>query len=304
MLVWAAVPWLNLTVVLVADYADWVKPVDVAAEVLNRFAASFAVLLALWGAARTADELGRLRPALVEAVEQDEPDVAALFRGLDSTAVPLLLTVAVGLILPLDEALRDDPAAAALQSLTWLVIGIPLATAVWVYFTVQLGLNRLGRGRLTLRGYRGDRSLGLEPVGAVAFTGFWMLLGTVTPLVLTGGADPPSVLVGSGVLLVGIGLFFWSLRGLHRQMAAVKQREVDRARLLYQRAYDGIRDDLTLEELERHTGTLNAAEAFEKRAERIQSWPFDEGTFARFATIASGAVATIIARLLLTPAGL
>jgi hypothetical protein len=42
----------------------------------------------------------------------------------------------------------------------------------------------------------------------------------------------------------------------------------------------------------------------EKRAERIQEWPFDEATFARVVTIASSVAAVIIARLILDPVGL
>jgi hypothetical protein len=49
---------------------------------------------------------------------------------------------------------------------------------------------------------------------------------------------------------------------------------------------------------------LNAAEALEKRAERIQEWPFDEATFTRVVTIASSVAAVIIARLILDPVGL
>jgi hypothetical protein len=67
----------------------------------------------------------------------------------------------------------------------------PLWTAVWVYLTLQIGLNRLGRGHLTLEAYRGDRSLGLRPVGRLAFTGFWMLFGVVGPLMLTASSDRP-----------------------------------------------------------------------------------------------------------------
>jgi hypothetical protein len=63
--------------------------------------------------------------------------------------VPLLLTAAT-IVLPLDEAFRGEPAAALIQSVTWLAIGIPLWTAILVYLTLQIGLNRLGRGHLTL----------------------------------------------------------------------------------------------------------------------------------------------------------
>ena len=304
MLVWASVPWLNLVVALAGDRGGWLEAADPLVEVVNRAAVSFAILLSLWGAARIAEELGRLRPALARVVEQDEPDVAHLFRGLDSTWGPLLLTAAIGVVLPLDELARDDPAGGLLQTLTWLLIGIPLSTAVWVYLTLQLGLHRLGRGAVTLVGYRGDRTLGLQSVGSLAFTGFWMLLGAATPLVLTGFTDLPSVLVGTVVILVGVALFFLSQRGLHRQMAAVKVHEVALARRLYEEAYRPVREQPTLEQLQRHVGALNAAEALEKRVERIQAWPFDEGTFARVATIATSAVATILARLLLAPTGL
>lgn len=99
-------------------------------------------------------------------------------------------------------------------------------------------------------------------------------------------------------------LFFLSVRGLHRQMAAVKREELTRARGLYQHAYQRVQQDPTPVVLQQQIGLMNAAESLEKRAERIQAWPFDEATFARTITIASSAVATIIARILLAPAGL
>jgi hypothetical protein len=237
-------------------------------------------------------------------VEQDEPDVERLFQGIDRTMVPLLVTAAAMVVLPLDEALGGEPAAAAIQAATWLIIGIPLGTAIWVYLILQVGLNRLGRGQLTLQGYRGDRSLGLRPVGKLAFTGFWMLLGSVGPLVITNFSDLPGVVVGIGVLVAGVGLFFLSLRRLNRQMVAVKQRELDKARDLYRHAYEPVRDDPTLEVLQRQAGLLGAAEAMEKRAEHIQEWPFDEATFARVVTIASSVAAVIISSLILDPVGL
>lgn len=303
MQVWALVPWLNLVVVLGAEAFGWTGVADRSWEVVNRVATSFAILLSLWGAARISDGLGRLRPALAGVVEEELPDVERLFRGLDSIAIPVVLTVTVGLILPLDEALAGEPVGAVIQGLTWLVIGIPMATAVWVYATLQLGLYRLGRGQLTLTEYRGDRTLGLQAIGSLAFTGFWMLLGAFTPLALASSADLPSVVVTVVVLLAGIVLFFLSLRGLHRQMVTLKLRELDRARSLYEEAYRPLAQSPTLEVLQEQVGLLNAAESLEKRAERIQVWPFDEGTFARAVTIASSVVATIIARILLAPTG-
>jgi hypothetical protein len=141
-------------------------------------------------------------------------------------------------------------------------------------------------------------------VGRLAFTGFWMLLGSVGPLVLTNVSDLPGVVVGIGVLVAGVGLFFLSLRRLNRQMMAVKQRELEQARNLYRYAYEPVREEPTLEVLQRQAGLLGAAEAMEKRAERIQEWPFDEATFTRVVTIASSVAAVIISSLILDPVGL
>lgn len=301
---WALVPWLNLAVIVVLGDGEWARTGVPLEEVLDRTAVTFAVLLSLWGTARITDDLRTLGPSLARVIEQDEPDVERLFDGIDRTMVPLLVTAAAAVVLPLDEVLGGEPAAAVIQAATWLIIGIPLGTAIWVYLTLQVGLNRLGRGQLTLQGYRGDRSLGLRPVGRLAFTGFWMLLGSVGPLVLTNVSDLPGVVVGIGVLVAGVGLFFLSLRRLNRQMMAVKQRELEQARNLYRHAYEPVRDEPTLEVLQRQAGLLGAAEAMEKRAERIQEWPFDEATFARVVTIASSVAAVIISSLILDPVGL
>jgi hypothetical protein len=301
---WSLAPWLNLAVVVWLGAAGWGWTDIPFVEVLNRAAVSFAVVLSLWGAARIAAELRTLPGVLARVVEQDQPDVEQLFRSIDSIMGPLLLVVAVGVVLPLDEAAAGDPVGALIQAATWLIIGVPLCTAFWVYAALQLGLNRLGRGHLTLQAYHGDRSLGLLPVGRLAFTGFWMLFGTVAPIVLTGHSDLPTAVVGITVLATAVGLFFLSLRRVHRQMVAVKQRELDWALDLYTRAHDRVRDQPTLDVLQENASLLKAAEDLEKRAERIQEWPFDEPTFARVVTIASSVTAAIIARIILDPVGL
>jgi hypothetical protein len=297
--VWALVPWMNLA--LAAGIGATADGSGVA-EVLNRAAVTVAILLSLWGAARIAAELRTVQPVLTEIVVEDEGDVARLFRGIDSVAGPLILVVAVALILPLDEAQRDDWTGAALQAGTWLVIGVPMCTAVWAYVTLEIGLNRFGAGLVSLQGYDGDRSLGLMPIGRLAFTGFWMLVGTVAPLVATG--DRPTQVVGIVVLMAGVALLFVPLRRVHQQMAAVKQREISRALTLYQDAYRELRDRPSLEVLQQQAALLKAAEDLEKRAEHIRAWPFAEGTFTWVLAIALGSTATIVARLLLTTAGL
>ena len=86
---WALVPWMNLAAVSRLDPSLWARGAPWG-EVLNRVAASFAVVLSLWGVSRIDDELYRLRPALADVVTEAEPDVARLFRGVDSATVPLV----------------------------------------------------------------------------------------------------------------------------------------------------------------------------------------------------------------------
>ena len=301
---WALVPWLNLAVVEALAAGDQGGAGVTLREGLNRAAVTVAIVLALWGGTRIIADLRRLPPALAPVVEQDEPQVAGLFRGIDSTLIPVLLTAASMVVLPIEKIVAGDVTAALIQALTWLVIGIPLWTAVWIYLSVQVGLGRLGRGQLTLQAYQGDRSLGLLPVGRLAFTAFWILLGVVGPLVLTNASNIPAAVVGMVVLVAGVALFFWSLRRLHRQMVAVRERELEMARGLYMQTYQQVRDQPTLEVLGRQASLLKAAEELERRAERILVWPFDEVTFARVVAIASSVTAGIIARLLLEPVGL
>ncbi|MDQ3991346.1 MAG: hypothetical protein M3245_03420 [Actinomycetota bacterium] len=305
MVAWALVPWLNAAVVLAFRRSGVIRPApDPVVELLNRAAFSLAVLLSLWGAARIAEGIGSLRPALSRVIEPDPGGGDRLFEGMGSTVGPLALTAVAGAVLPLEEALGGDPVAAAIEAVTWAVLGIPVWTAFWVYVKLQAGLIRLGRRTLTLEPYPGDRSLGLRPVGRLAFTGFWMLFGAGGPLVLTAYTDLPGVVAGTAVLVAGVVMFFLSLRRLHEQMVAAKERELVTARHLYRQAYQPLRDRPTLEALQRQAGVLSAAEALEKRAERIQEWPFDEATFARVVTIASSVSAIIIGRLILDPVGL
>jgi hypothetical protein len=159
----ALVPWLNLAVILASGAVEWGQTAVPAAETLNRAAVTFAVLLSLRGAARLTGELPALQRALAKVVEQGQPDVVRrLFHRIDSTLVPVLLTAATVIILPVDEAVAREPVAALIHATTWLLLGIPLSTAVWVYLMLQVGLTRLGRGQLTVEAYLGDRSLGLR----------------------------------------------------------------------------------------------------------------------------------------------
>src|SRR4051812_9795103 len=85
-------------------------------EAANRLAVSFAVVLSLWAVARISSDLQRLQPVLAEVVQQDKPDVERLIAGVDSATVPLLLTFAIGVVLPVDEILAGEPEVAIIQT--------------------------------------------------------------------------------------------------------------------------------------------------------------------------------------------
>src|ERR687897_574841 len=88
-----------------------------------------------------------------------------------------------------------------------LVLGVALWTFLWTYASLQLGLDRLGREHL-LPGARGaDPGLGLRPLGRVAFTGLWMLMIWLVPVLLTGLPDVVGVIIGTLVLFGALAAF-------------------------------------------------------------------------------------------------
>jgi hypothetical protein len=87
-------------------------------------------------------------------------------------------------------------------------------------------------------------------------------------------------------------------------MVEVKTGELALARKLYAEAYEPVREQPTLETLERQQPLLSAADALEKRAQNVHEWPIDETTFAWVITITTSVIAMTVGRMILTPLGL
>jgi hypothetical protein len=160
----------------------------------------------------------------------------------------------------------DGFVPALLRGATWPVLGVALWTLLWTYGALQTGLVRLGRERLRPEAVRVDPGLGLRPLGDLAFMGLWLILAALVPIVLTGLPDVVGAVLGGLVLASALLLVFLSLVRLHRQMVAVKERELAFARKLYAEAYDPVRTTPTLETLERQQPLLAAADALEAGA--------------------------------------
>jgi hypothetical protein len=121
---------------------------------------------------------------------------------------------------------------AAEYGLAVAVIDVPLLTLMvvpamsflWTYGAILAGLDRLGRSRLALDLFPQDRSLGLGPVGAVAFTGFWLTFAAASPLLLSSGQDETTFAISVIAVLATVLLFVLSMARLHGQMRAAKSR--------------------------------------------------------------------------------
>jgi hypothetical protein len=299
--VWALVPWLNgganLLLETEARSAIWEQ--SRALVILSYAALSVAIVIALWGAERLAGRVETLRETT-----SIEVDSCERFREMNSIVGPLVASVVTAIAFALSALIADGWTPAILRLATWFLLGIALWTFLWTYASLHLGLDRLGRGRLPSDAGRVDPSLGLRPLGGLAFMGLWMLLAWLVPVLLTSLPDVVGVAIGVVVLSCALATFFLSLLRLHRQMVDVKARELAIARELYAQAYEPVRTAQTLEALERQHRLLGAADALEKRAHAIHEWPIDEGTLARVITIATSVVAITVARLILDPLGL
>ena len=297
--VWACVPWLNAAVNLLLDVersAVWEQ--RRALVILNYVALSAGIVISAWGAERVARRIETLR------VPASQVRVREPFREMNSVVGPLVAAGVTAVAFGATAFVTDGWAPGVLRGATWFVLGVALWTFLWTYASLQLGLDRLGREHLVRDATRVDPTLGLQPLGGVAFMGLWMLLAWLVPVLLTGLQDVVGFVIGMLVLGGALSAFFFSLFRLHRQMVAVKTSEVAVARELYAHAYEPVRLSPTLETLERQRSLLGAAEALEKRAQSIHEWPIDEGTLARVLTIATSVIAMAVARLLLDPLGL
>lgn len=298
---WALVPWLNAgaNFLLGTTTALWEESRTLA--LLNYGFLSAAVVIALWGAERIArrlEELEKTMPKVLPAYSGER------FRELNGVVGPVLAAVATALIFGVTAFLRDGWSSGILRGATWVVIGIALWSFLWSYGALQLGLHRLGRESLSADAARIDPGMGLHPLGGIAFTGLWLLLVWLAPVVMTGLPDVVGVVVGVSVLAAGVAAFFLPLTRLHRRMAELKQGELAVARELYAQAYEPVREARTLDALERQHGLLDAADALERRARSLHEWPIDEGTVARVITIVTSVIAMAVGRVILDPLGL
>lgn len=263
-----------------------------------------AIFFSVWGSRKLAAELRRTEPLISRLTGRRESSTGRPIRGLDSIRGPLLLTGAVAalnaVLLSLDYGWR----VTLIIFPTDFLFELPLLAFFWTYASLLIGLNRLGREKLRLDSTPGDRTLGLRPIGGLAFTGFWIFSVGFAPILIVSATSIPTLVINLAFFLIGFALFVLSLNRLHRQMVEAKQEHLDLARNLYAEAYRPLPRSPRVRILRSISPLLSAAEALEKRSASIQEWPFDEVLTGRIAIIVTSVVATVIARIILDTLGL
>jgi hypothetical protein len=301
----ALVPWLLAVLSLALQAAGELPQRDeVARELLVAGAFTYSVLLSLWGGRKLIRGLGALLPTFSRMTPHGSVDPADHFRGIANTATPLVLTAAATLVFAIQGFLEGGWIRAILAGTASLVIGAVSWSFFCVYLGLQLGFDRLGRQPLELDRDTDGRDLGLRPAGRLAFTAFWILIAGLGPIAALSVGDPVGMFVILLTLGSGVAAFFLSLRRLHRQMVATKVHAIRWARSIYRDALEPVRTESSAEIVRREAEVLIAADALERRAERIQEWPFDEATFAQVVSIGSLVTAAIVANLILLLLGM
>ena len=261
----------------------------------------YVVVVCIWGVGRLSRNLLALEPDLVRLTNSVLPRDA--LSGFTTTLPPIVLAVVFEAVNTAGTWSRYG-AAAALAVLPLLTLSLlPIMTFVWTYLQLLLGLDRLGRARLTLDLFPQDRSLGLGPVGAVAFNGFLIVWAIVIPI-LIGNQNLPTLAVSVGIVGILVALFFLSMWRLHRQMSAAKARYIAQTRDLFAQAYEPVRRSNSLDALQAQAPLLGPGQALEERAERILEWPIDEGMTARIAIILTGITTGLLLRFIQLAANL
>jgi hypothetical protein len=275
----------------------------VRAELGSHAVYAYLVLLSFWAVRKIAAGARALGPSL-ERLTPAAARTGNFFAGTTSVAGPVVLTALLTLVLSLNLYWRWGVAVAAII-LPYIALPVfPIMTMFWVYVAVLVGLDRLGRQQMELGPFPEDTSLGLRPVGALAFTAFLIFCAETVPFLLVNLRDRVQLIVGLTFFIAGVVVFFLSMWLLHRQMVDAKRRHLAWVRRLYGEAFAPLRPKPTVEGLQARAPLMGAAEALEKRAVAIQEWPFDDRTMARIVAISTGVVTTVVARFVARAVGL
>ena len=114
------------------------------------------------------------------------------------------------------------------------IFSIGASSTLWVYFGSLLGIHRMGRSSLKLLPYSKDPTLGLRPVGSLSLSlamVYFSIVGLF--LIFISGwilATPIALGFESGLILLGLVMFFLPMVRIHRRMLQLKGVERNKLR--------------------------------------------------------------------------
>ncbi len=258
-LAWAAVP--VVAGLLPSAYVASVGARALSVRLLAGLVFAYAVVLAFWAVGRFTRESNLVERSVDQLAAGPEQAAGPVFRGMASTPGPLALTLVFVTVTVWRTAVVGDLGAALVWLPVAVLLNLPLMTAVWAYLVLLVGLYRLGRRSLSLAAFPQDLSLGLGEVGRLAFTAFWIYGAGFAPIVVVNFTNPVGLLFILGLFLLGVGIFFACLEGLHRQLLAARRHYLAWAGQLYARAYEPMRSG-SVAALGEQAHLLLAAEVF------------------------------------------
>jgi len=182
------------------------------------------------------------------------------------------------------------------------VATLALSSVVWTFWSISLGIHRFGRAPLALRPYYEDPFLGLKPLGVLSLSLAFSYFGFIGLFLLVLSASPGTpttadvVGVGgflSGLVLLGLVLFFLPLRGLHRRMADQKRQEIVRLRPKLSHIYEDGASDTALD-----VAHLVRIDMTDRKVAAMAIWPYDVGILGRLSAITLSVIAILLSRII------
>ncbi len=180
---------------------------------------------------------------------------------------------------------------------------LALSSVVWTFWSISLGIHRFGRAPIALRPYYEDAFLGLKPLGGLSLSlalGYFVFIGLFL-LVLSGspGTPTPAEVLGvggflSGLVLLGLVLFFLPLRGLHRRMVDQKQRETARLRPNLGPIYEEGAGPHSAQDV----AHLYRVDMMDRKVAAMAVWPYDVGILGRLSAITLSVIAILLSRII------
>ncbi len=255
------------------------------------------------------------KPILVSLSPQGKEAFHSVFARVSSLVPPVTLSVPL-LFVPIGSIIfgqlptsgsASPVRSPGLFSTLGFAFGFSLlffavSTFLWVYFSSIFGMHKLGK-MITLSPFYDDSMLGVRPIGSLSLSlAFAYFLGLGSFLLLFSFNAPifSTIVFGTGLVLVGLVMFFLPLYSLHKRMLAHKQQELAVARsklvrLLTESNNTGSETPRTsLEDLK----SLFRIDMARKEISSLPTWPFDTSILRRLIAIVLSLAVILLARLI------